>query len=78
MSGLNSAFIDFVNKYRFKPVEFVQDVFRAQPDQWQAEFLKAIFVNAERRLRTTGGTAGATSGVIRGCSATRLTSSVED
>lgn len=55
MSGqLNSAFIDFITKYRFRWVEFVQEVLGADPDDWQSDLLRAL-ARGERRISIRAG-----------------------
>lgn len=49
-----NPFVDFIKRYRNDPVAFVQNVFNANPDQWQTEFLEAIRDN-NRRISVRSG-----------------------
>lgn len=49
-----NPFVDFIKKYRHDPVSFVKDVFKADPDEWQSEFLEAISDN-NRRISVRSG-----------------------
>lgn len=49
-----NPFFDFIRKYRDDPVSFVRNVFKAEPDEWQTEFLEAIRDN-NRRISVRSG-----------------------
>lgn len=49
-----NPFFDFIRKYRDDPVLFVKNVFKAEPDEWQTEFLEAIRDN-NRRISVRSG-----------------------
>jgi hypothetical protein len=49
-----NPFFDFIRKYRDDPVSFVRNVFKADPDEWQTEFLEAIRDN-NRRISVRSG-----------------------
>lgn len=54
MSQLRSALIDFIEKYRYRPVDLVVEVLGAAPDDWQADFLNAL-ARGERRISIRAG-----------------------
>lgn len=49
-----NAYVDFIRKYRSKPVEFVSDLLHVQPDPWQAELLNLV-ASGERRISVRSG-----------------------
>ena len=49
-----NPFVAFIKKYRDDPVAFVQNVFKAKPDEWQTQFLEAIRDN-NRRISVRSG-----------------------
>ena len=49
-----NPFVAFIKKYRDDPVAFVQNVFKAEPDEWQKQFLEAIADN-NRRISVRSG-----------------------
>lgn len=49
-----NPFVDFIKKYRTDPVLFVREVFKAEPDEWQSQFLEAIRDN-NRRISVRSG-----------------------
>lgn len=54
MSDVSQAFQDFVEAYRDAPVIFVEEVLKAKPLPWQADFLNAIAAG-ERRISVRAG-----------------------
>lgn len=51
---MNNPFIDFVRKYRNDPVSFVREVLGVEPDEWQADFLRAV-ASGERKISIRSG-----------------------
>ena len=51
---IQNPFVNFIKKYRNDPVSFVRNVFKAEPDEWQTEFLEAISDN-NRRISVRSG-----------------------
>lgn len=49
-----NPFVDFIKKYRHDPVAFVKNIFKAEPDEWQTQFLEAIRDN-NRRISVRSG-----------------------
>ncbi len=43
----DSTFIDFIGRYKHRPVEFVQDVLKQTPDPWQASLMIAAIPKNE-------------------------------
>lgn len=50
----HNPFDDFIRRYRDDPVLFVQEVLGAEPDEWQAKFLRAIAAG-NRRISVRSG-----------------------
>ncbi len=51
---MEQAYAYFIEVYRHRPVEFVEDVLKAQPLEWQKNFLNAI-ARGERRISVRAG-----------------------
>ena len=51
---LLSALIEFIEKYKYRPVEFARDVLGMELDEWQVEFLTAL-ARGERRISIRAG-----------------------
>ena len=49
-----NPFVAFIKKYRDDPVAFVRNIFKADPDEWQTQFLEAIRDN-NRRISVRSG-----------------------
>ena len=49
-----NPFVDFIKTYRHDPVLFVKKVFGVEPDEWQAQFLRAI-ADSNRRISVRSG-----------------------
>lgn len=54
MAQQPNPFLDFIRIYRNDPVRFVQEVLRAEPDEWQKEFLNAI-AQGKRQISVRSG-----------------------
>lgn len=53
-AGKPNPFLEWVEKYQGKPVEFVKEVLGAVPDEWQEEFLQSI-ADGHRRITVKSG-----------------------
>lgn len=49
-----NPFVDFIRRYKNDPVAFVREVLGAEPDEWQAEFLRAV-ARGDRRITVKSG-----------------------
>lgn len=53
-SEIRAVWIEFVSLYRDRPIEFVREVLKVEPDEWQAELLNAI-ARGRRRIACRSG-----------------------
>lgn len=49
-----NPFVDFIRRYKNDPVAFVREVLGAEPDEWQADFLRAV-ARGDRRITVKSG-----------------------
>ncbi|WP_052409534.1 DEAD/DEAH box helicase family protein [Paraburkholderia oxyphila] len=54
MNNAEQFFSDFRDRYYHDPVLFVQEVFQAEPDDWQKQFLRAV-ARGERKISIRSG-----------------------